>query len=147
MSGGLQNSAAFASYLSLENYPCLFRFSHYPHRQIFTLTPQAMISGVKAQIQTLDEIERLEEAGMEALRNRFVQKRLGSSFVHMRSFFCREFSTALETLDQALGHASGCVRLKMARGDCLAHLGRYIAQGHANVLLLLPDIKGNHVVV
>ena len=45
--------------------------------------------------------------------------------------FCREFSTALETLDQALGHASGCVRLKMARGDCLAHLGRY-------ELLLLP---------
>ena len=35
-----------------------------------------MISGVKAQIQTLDEIERLEEAGMEALRNRFVQKDL-----------------------------------------------------------------------
>ena len=30
-----------------------------------------MISGVKAQIQTLEEIERLEEAGMEALRNRF----------------------------------------------------------------------------
>ena len=45
-----------------------------------------MISGVKAQIQTLDEIERLEEAGMEALRNRFVQKRLESSVLHMRSF-------------------------------------------------------------
>ena len=29
-----------------------------------------MISGVKAQNQTLDEIERLEESGMEALRNR-----------------------------------------------------------------------------
>ena len=38
------------------------------------ITPKAMISGVKAQNQTLDEIERLEEAGMEALRNRFVQK-------------------------------------------------------------------------
>ena len=45
--------------------------------QILTFTTQAMISGVKAQIQTLDEIERLEEAGMEALRNRFVQQRLG----------------------------------------------------------------------
>ena len=43
---------------------------------ILTFTTQAMISGVKAQIQTLDEIERLEEAGMEALRNRFVQKDL-----------------------------------------------------------------------
>ena len=37
-----------------------------------------MISGVKAQIQTLDEIERLEEAGMEALRNRFVHGRVES---------------------------------------------------------------------
>ena len=79
-----------------------------------------MISGVKAQIQTLDEIERLEEAGMEALRNRFKDLK-----VLLCRFFFREFSTALETLDQALGHASGCVRLKMARGDCLAHLGRY----------------------
>ena len=52
--------------------------------QILTFTTQAMISGVKAQIQTLDEIERLEEAGMEALRNRFVQQ---SFVVHMRSFF------------------------------------------------------------
>ena len=86
-----------------------------------------MISGVKAQIQTLDEIERLEEAGMEALRNRFVQKKTWKFFCAYEIFFCREFSTALETLDQALGHASGCVRLKMARGDCLAHLGRYIA--------------------
>ena len=33
-----------------------------------------MISGVKAQNQTLDEIERLEEAGMEALRNRFAHQ-------------------------------------------------------------------------
>ena len=82
-----------------------------------------MISGVKAQNQTLDEIERLEEAGMEALRNRFVLKL--NQFSSTQVFF-REFSTALETLDQALGHASGCVRLKMARGDCLAHLGRYM---------------------
>merc|ERR550532_1002709 len=81
---------------------------------------QAMISGVKAQIQTLDEIERLEEAGMEALRN-------------------REFSTALETLDQALGHASGCVRLKMARGDCLAHLGRYVDGAKAASSILQQD--------
>ena len=64
-----------------------------------------MISGVKAQNQTVDEIERLEEQGMEQLRS-------------------REFAPALETLDAALAHASGCLRLKMARGDCLAHLGR-----------------------
>merc|ERR1719192_2538286 len=81
---------------------------------------QAMISGVKAQNQTLDEIERLEESGMEALRN-------------------REFSTALETLDQALGHASGCVRLKMARGDCLAHLGRYVDGAKAASSILQQD--------
>ena len=69
----------------------------------------------------MDEIERLEEAGMEALRNRFEDLKVRV----VQIFVCREFSTALETLDQALGHASGCVRLKMARGDCLAHLGRY----------------------
>ena len=68
-------------------------------------SPQAMISGVKAQNQTVEDIERLEEQGMEQLRN-------------------REFAPALETLDSALVHASGCLRLKMARGDCLAHLGR-----------------------
>ena len=83
---------------------------------------QAMISGVKAQNQTLDEIERLEESGMEALRNR-------CSLMNQQSFLVltllfREFTSALETIDQALNHASGCVRLKMARGDCLAHLGR-----------------------
>ena len=39
-------------------------------------------------------------------------------------YLSREFTSALETIDQALSHASGCVRLKMARGDCLAHLGR-----------------------
>ena len=81
-----------------------------------------MISGVKAQNQTLDEIERLEESGMEALRNR-------CSLMNQQSFLVltllfREFTSALETIDQALNHASGCVRLKMARGDCLAHLGR-----------------------
>merc|ERR1719228_457691 len=81
---------------------------------------QAMISGVKAQIQTLDEIERLEESGMEALRN-------------------REFTSALETIDQALSHASGCVRLKMARGDCLAHLGRYVDGAKAASSILQQD--------
>jgi len=81
---------------------------------------QAMISGVKAQNQTLDEIERLEESGMEALRN-------------------REFTSALETIDQALNHASGCVRLKMARGDCLAHLGRYVDGAKAASSILQQD--------
>ena len=61
------------------------------------------------------------------------------------TYFIREFSTALETLDQALGHASGCVRLKMARGDCLAHLGRYC--GLQMVLIInspLYNISGNN---
>ena len=59
--------------------------------------------------------------------------------------FIREFSTALETLDQALGHASGCVRLKMARGDCLAHLGRYCGLQMALMLNLpLYNISGNN---
>ena len=32
---------------------------------------------------------------------------------------------ALELLDKVVQQASNCLRLKMARGDCLAHLGRY----------------------
>ncbi len=31
---------------------------------------------------------------------------------------------ALELLDKVLLQASNCLRLKMTRGDCLAHLGR-----------------------
>ncbi len=31
---------------------------------------------------------------------------------------------ALELLDKVLLQASNCIRLKMTRGDCLAHLGR-----------------------
>ena len=51
----------------------------------------------------------------------------------------------METLDQALGHASGCVRLKMARGDCLAHLGRYCGLQMALMLNLpLYNISGNN---
>ena len=66
---------------------------------------QAMISGVKVQNNSLDTIDRLEESGMDALRN-------------------KQFTQALEYLDKALEHAASCLRLKMARGDCLAHLGR-----------------------
>ena len=74
--------------------------------------------------------------------------------LHIHGLFFREFSTALETLDQALGHASGCVRLKMARGDCLAHLGRYgiimkVCYSHTVWLWYtsFPDVKSKLVVV
>merc|ERR1719186_859727 len=78
---------------------------------------QAMISGVKGQNQSLDQIDRLEECGMEALRN-------------------KQFTRALECLNKALTHAAACSRLLMARGDCLAHLGRYVdgAKVASNIL-------------
>merc|ERR1719186_810867 len=78
---------------------------------------QAMISGVKGQNQSLDQIDRLEECGMDAMRN-------------------NQFTKALECLDKALTHAAACSRLLMARGDCLAHLGRYVdgAKAASNIL-------------
>lgn len=81
---------------------------------------QAMISGVKVQSQSLNEIDQLEKEGMDALRN-------------------KEFTKALEILEKALKHASGCLRLQMARGDCLAHLGRYVDGARAASGILQQD--------
>lgn len=81
---------------------------------------QAMISGVKVQHQSLDEIDKLEENGMEALRD-------------------KEFTKAMEYLDNAITHAGSCLRLKMARGDCLAHLGRYVDGAKAASSILQQD--------
>merc|ERR1719435_63338 len=81
---------------------------------------QAMISGVKVQNNRLDTIDELEESGMDALRN-------------------KQFTQALEYLDKALTHAASCLRLKMARGDCLAHLGRYVDGAKAASSILQQD--------
>merc|ERR1712176_1074679 len=80
----------------------------------------AMISGVKVQNQSLDEIDKLEENGMECLRS-------------------KDFEKALEYLDKALSHAGSCLRMKMARGDCLAHLGRYVDGAKAASSILQQD--------
>ena len=66
-----------------------------------------MIGGVKAQTNNMSQFTEHEKEGMAALK-------------------AKEFTKALECLDQALSLAGACLRLKMARGDCLAHLGRYV---------------------
>ena len=81
---------------------------------------QTMISEVKTQHQTLEEMERLEERAMEYLRD-------------------RDFPRALETLDRALRHSGDCLRLQMARGDCLAHLGRYVDAAKTASSILQQD--------
>ena len=81
---------------------------------------QAMISGVKAQLNSIAQLEGLEKQGMASMRS-------------------KEFSSALETLDKALGLAGSCLRLKMARGDCLAHLGRYVEGARAASSILQQD--------
>ena len=80
----------------------------------------ALISGVKNQSESLEELEQLEEAGMESLRK-------------------RDFTKALEFLDECLSRSSGCIRLKMARGDCLAHLSRYVEGAKAASGILQQD--------
>ena len=81
---------------------------------------QAMISGVKAQLNTLAEFESLEKQGIAAMRS-------------------KEYNSALEILDKALALAGSCLRLKMARGDCLAHLGRYVEGAKAASSILQQD--------
>merc|ERR1719427_1884177 len=51
----------------------------------------------------------------------------------------KQFTQALEFLDKALTHAAACLRLKMARGDCLAHLGRYVDGAKAASSILQQD--------
>ena len=77
-----------------------------------------MFSGVKVQVNML------VESGMEALKN-------------------RQFVQALKLLDQALEHSPPCILLNMARGDCLAHLGRYVEGAKTARWILQHD--QNHV--
>merc|ERR1719397_1584524 len=79
-----------------------------------------MISGVNQQLNSIAQLEGLEKQGMALMRS-------------------KEFSTALEHLDKALGLAGSCLRLKMARGDCLAHLGRYVEGAKAASSILQQD--------
>ena len=44
----------------------------------------------------------------------------------MGALKAQEYPKAIEFLDKSLELAGSCLRLKMARGDCLAHLGRYV---------------------
>ena len=84
------------------------------------LNIQAMISGVKAQMNSISQFVDREKEGMTALK-------------------AKEFTKALESLDAALALAAGCLRLKMARGDCLAHLGRYVEGAKAASSILQQD--------
>ena len=81
---------------------------------------QAMISGVQAQLKSLAEIEELEKQGIAAMR-------------------AKEYNSALEILDKVLSQATSCLKLKMMRGDCLAHLGRYVEGAKAASSILQQD--------
>ena len=79
-----------------------------------------MIGGVKAQVSNISQFTEHEKEGMAALKT-------------------KEFTKALECLDRALSLSSACLRLKMARGDCLAHLGRYVEGAKAASSILQQD--------
>ena len=81
---------------------------------------QAMISGTNAQRNNINRLEELELEGMEALKS-------------------KQFTRGLEILDQALAISGSCLRIKMARGDCLAHLGRYVEGAKAASSILQQD--------
>merc|ERR1719312_1959276 len=53
----------------------------------------------------------------------------------------KQFTQALEYVDKALEHAASCLRLQMARGDCFAHLGRYVDGAKAASTILQKDLK------
>ena len=81
---------------------------------------QAMISGAKAQMNNISQFVENEKEGMGALR-------------------AKDYTKALEYLDKSLSLAGSCLRLKMARGDCLAHLGRYVEGAKAASSILQQD--------
>ena len=81
---------------------------------------QAMVSGARAQEDNITRLEELEQEGMEALKS-------------------KQFSQGIEIIDKALLIAGSCLRLKMARGDCLAHLGRYVEGAKAASSILQQD--------
>jgi len=81
---------------------------------------QAMISGVKAQLENIAQLSENEKEGMSSLKT-------------------KEYTKALELLDKCLLMAGSCLRLKMARGDCLAHLGRYVEGAKAASSILQQD--------
>jgi len=83
---------------------------------------QAMISGCKVHQETLETLERTEREAMEAMKN-------------------KDFNQALELLDKAIEQSTGCIRVKMTRGDCLAHLGRYVDGAKAASSILVHDQK------
>ena len=79
-----------------------------------------MISGVKAQMNNISQLIEFEKEGMGALK-------------------AQEYPKAIEFLDKSLELAGSCLRLKMARGDCLAHLGRYVEGAKVASSILQQD--------
>jgi len=83
---------------------------------------QAMISGCKVHEDDLEDLEKTEREAIEAMKTKL-------------------FTKALELLDKVLTQSSGCIRVKMTRGDCLAHLGRYVDGAKAASSILVHDQK------
>ena len=79
-----------------------------------------MISGVKAQMNNISQLIEFEKEGIGALK-------------------AQEYPKAIEILDKSLELAGSCLRLKMARGDCLAHLGRYVEGAKVASSILQQD--------
>jgi len=85
---------------------------------------QAIISGIGVHGDTVDKMVRLEENAIDAFRN-------------------KQFNKALHFLDKVMIHGTGCIRLKMARGDCLAHQGKFIDA--AKEAIAISKLENNHV--
>merc|ERR1719233_1975960 len=88
---------------------CCIRLSdlNMAREAIRLVTRLGKIRGVRVQSDTLDQMARFEENAIDAFRN-------------------KQFNKALQFIDKALSHAAGCIRLMMARGDCLAQLGKFV---------------------
>lgn len=84
---------------------------------------QALIGGVRSQMNNVDEIESWEKKGLEA-------------------FAGKQYSYAAIYIDKALKIAASCIRLKLARGDA-SILANKFAEGDKVVSSILDQDQSN----
>ena len=85
---------------------------------------QALIGGVRSQMNNIDEVESWEKKGLEA-------------------YASKQYSYAAIYVDKALKIASSCIRLKLARGDASALASKF-SEGDKAASSILDQDK-NHV--
>ena len=85
---------------------------------------QALIGGVRSQMNNIDEVESWEKKGLEA-------------------FASKQYSYAAIYVDKALKIASSCIRLKLARGDASVLASKF-SEGDKAASSILDQDK-NHV--